>query len=137
MKHPGVVPQGIANRVCKLRLYGASEQAWSQILRTACAAGFPSQHDTSLLMKGEVKRGDKGAPHDVVECPVHPKDLPFYDSAYEGEELAKVDEERILSTAVSLRKTNKEAKAHRSLQLGMDAPSGAQSEGLSKGLSKD
>lgn len=111
-----------------------SEQAWSQILRTACAAGFPSQHDTSVLreLKAKVKRGDKGAPHEVVEYPVNPTELPFYDSAYEGEELAKVDEERILALSVSLRKTNKEAKAHRSQQLGMDAPSEVRRKGLNK-----
>ena len=91
--------QGIANRLQKVRLFCPSEQAWGAILKTSCAAGFPSQHDTGVLreLKAKVKRGDKGSPHEVLEYPVNPKELPFYDSAYQGEELAQVDEERVLA----------------------------------------
>ena len=126
--------QGIANRLQKVRLFCPSEQAWGAILKTACAAGFPSQHDTGVLreLKAKVKRGDKGSPHEALEYPVNPKELPFYDSAYQGEELAQVDEERVLATAVSLRKTNKEAKARRDSRMDASSNVSTQSGGLSK-----
>ena len=120
----------------KVRLFCPSEQAWGAILKTSCAAGFPSQHDTGVLreLKAKVKRGDKGSPHEVLEYPVNPKELPFYDSAYQGEELAQVDEERVLATAVSLRKTNKEAKAR--MDSRMDASSNVSTQSGGR-LSKD
>ena len=102
----------------KVRLFCPSEQAWGAILKTSCAAGFPSQHDTGVLreLKAKVKRADKGSPH----------------SAYQGEELAQVDEERVLATAVSLRKTNKEAKARRDSRMDASSNVSTQSGGLSK-----
>lgn len=106
-----------------LRLFCPSEQSWAVILKASCAAGFPSQHDTAILreLKAKVKRGDQGLPHEVVEYPVNPEELKFFAVAYANEELGKIDEERILHTDVSLRKTNKAAKAHRSGQYAQDA----------------
>ncbi len=94
-------------------------------MKASCAAGFPAQHDTFVLkeLKTNVKKGDHGLPHDVVEYPNSPRDLPFFESAYE-------DEEKLLGTTVSLSKTNREAKAHRRLQQGED---GAANMGMQSG----
>ncbi len=52
---------------------------------------------------------------------MNPEELKFFAAAYANEELGKIDEERILHTDVSLRKTSKAAKAHRSGQYAQDA----------------
>ena len=113
-----------------LRLFCPSEQSWGVILKASCAAGFPSQHDTAVLreLKSKVKRADQGLPHEVIEYPVNPEELKFFDVAYAKEELGKIDEELIMQTDVSLRKTNKAAKAHRS--SGQYAPDAAAQGGM-------
>ena len=57
------------------------------VLKASCAAGFPARHDTFVLkeLKIKVKKGDHGLPHDVIEYPNSPRDLPFFESAYEDE----------------------------------------------------